>query len=150
VTITYKEIHSKLSERLNHIVTAPKYKIRDLTEGKIKSIFGEDSTPIEGVFLISNHTENKAVYVGRSRNMASRIGVDLRATTKQQANLSYKLMILDEYPELNTIPEAREFIYNHFSVQMIKVNDENERAVLQIYAAMELGTIEEFNSFKES
>lgn len=91
------------------------------------------------------------LYVGRSRNLATRIGVDLRATSREQATISYKLTTLkDDYPDLETIRDAREYMYKHYSVQMIKVPDENERAIFQIYAAMKLGTINVFNSFRET
>ncbi|PLR95752.1 hypothetical protein [Bacillus sp. T33-2] len=95
--------------------------------------------------------ENKAVYVGRSGNLAQRIGVDLRAVTRQQATISYKLTTLKQrFPQLNTIQDAREYMYKNYSVQMLKIEDENERALFQIYASMELGTLDEFNSFRET
>jgi hypothetical protein len=149
--IAYAEIYNGLPNKLDQLLTAPKFPIRDLTEGKIKKIFGEDSSQIEGVFLVTNNNDNKPLFVGRSGNLAQRIGTDLRATTREQATLSYKLTLLkDRFPSLESIKDAREYMYQHYSVQMIRIDDENERAVFQIYAAMELGTIEEFNSFRES
>lgn len=151
MSLLFEDIYSKLPKLLNELVHAPRYEIRDLTEGTIKKIFGDNRLPIEGVYLISNHTDNQFIYVGRSRNMAQRIGVDLRATTREQATISYKLTTLkNNFPELETIKDAREYMYKHYSVQMIRVADENERAILQIYAAMKLGTIGVFNSFREN
>lgn len=151
VVISFEDIYKGLPKRLDELISAPKYEIKSLTEGTIKKVFGEDSLPIEGVFLISNNTNNKMLYVGRSRNLATRIGVDLRATSREQATISYKLTTLkDDYPNLETIRDAREYMYKHYSVQMIKVPDENERAIFQIYAAMKLGTINVFNSFRET
>jgi len=151
VVISFEDIYEGLPKRLNELINAPKYEIKNLTEGTIKKVFGEDSLPIEGVFLICNHTNNQMLYVGRSRNLATRIGVDLRATSREQATISYKLTTLKEdYPNLKTIRDAREYMYKHYSVQMIKVPNENERAILQIYAAMKLGTINVFNSFRET
>lgn len=149
--VSFEDIYGRLPKRLDDLINAPKYEIKILTEGTIKKVLGEDSLPIEGVFLISDHTNNQMLYVGRSRNLATRIGVDLRATTKEQATISYKLTTLkNEYPNLETIKDAREYMYKHYSVQMIKVPDENERAVLQIYTAMKLGTVNVFNSFRET
>ncbi|KGM45489.1 hypothetical protein P9D43_29140 [Neobacillus niacini] len=151
VVISFEDIYEGLPKLLDELISAPKYEIKSLTEGTIKKVFGEDSLPIEGVFLISDHTNNKVLYVGRSRNLATRIGVDLRALTREQATISYKLTTLkDEYPNLITIRDAREYMYKHYSVQMIKVPDENERAIFQIYAAIKLGTINVFNSFRET
>lgn len=151
VVISFEDIYEGLPKLLDELVSAPKYEIKNLTEGTIKKVFGEDSLPIEGVFLISDHTNNKMLYVGRSRNLATRIGVDLRATSREQATISYKLTTLKEdYPDLETIRDAREYMYKHYSVQMIKMPDENERAIFQIYAAMKLGTINVFNSFRET
>jgi hypothetical protein len=149
--ITFTEIYSLLPKRLEQLLTATKFPIKDLTEGKVKKIFGEDSSPIEGVFLVTSNNKSKPLFVGRSRNLAQRIGVDLRATNREQATLSYKLTLLkDRFPLLESIRDAREYMYNNFSVQMIRIDDENERAIFQIYAAMELETLEEFNSFRES
>ncbi|WP_156774238.1 hypothetical protein [Fictibacillus arsenicus] len=146
--VSFQDINNRLQERLDQLLTATKFPIRTLTEGEIKKIFGEYLLPIEGVYLI---VKNKPLYVGRSRNLAQRIGVDLRATTRKQATLSYKLTTLkDRFPQLQTIQDARNYIYDHYSIQMIRVEDENERAIIQIYAAMELGTIKEFNSFRET
>ena len=148
---SYEEISSGLSKLLDELVFSPKYPIRDLTEGKIKRVFGENDVPIKGVFLISNHNENnKPLYVGRSKTLAQRIGVDLRAITKEQATISYKLTTLKEkFPFLENIRDARQYMYDNYSVQMLRIVDENERAIFQIYAAMELKTINEFNSFIE-
>lgn len=151
VEISFEDIYEGLPKRLDELISATKYEIRSLTEGTIKKIFGEDTLPIEGVFLITNHTNNQMLYVGRSRNLAARIGVDLRATTREQATISYKLTTLkDDYSYLATIRDAREYMYKHYSVQMIKVPDENERAIFQIYAAMKLGTLKVFNNFRET
>jgi hypothetical protein len=148
---TFLEIYNRLPNRLKQLLKTTKYPIRDLTEGEIKKIFGQSIPPIEGVFLVTDDTDNKPLYVGRSRNLAQRIGVDLRAVTRQQATLSYKLTLLkDKYPNVETIQDAREYMYKHFSIQMIRMDDENERAVFQIYASMELSTLDEFNSFRET
>ncbi|WP_223702160.1 hypothetical protein [Sutcliffiella deserti] len=151
VVISFENIYEGLPKRLDKLISAPKYEIKSLTEGTIKKVLGEDNLPIEGVFLITNHTNNQMLYVGRSRNLATRIGVDLRAVTREQATISYKLTTLkDEYPHLISIRDAREYMYKNYSVQMIKVPNENERAIFQIYAAMKLGTINVFNSFRET
>lgn len=150
IDLTFENIYNGLPQRLNELTSAPKYEIKNLTQGTIKKLLGEESLPIEGVFLISDHVKGQMVYVGRSRNLATRIGVDLRATTREQATISYKLTTLADYPNLKTIIDAREFMYKHYSVQMIKIPDENERAIFQIYAAMKLGTIKVFNSFRET
>ncbi|ART75162.1 hypothetical protein B4U37_03490 [Sutcliffiella horikoshii] len=151
VLLSFEDIYESLPKRLDELISAPKYEIKNLTEGTIKKLFGKDNSPIEGVFLITNHTDKKMLYVGRSRNLATRIGVDLRATSREQATISYKLTTLtDDYPDLETIRDAREFMYKHYSVQMIKVPNENERAIFQIYAAMKLDTINVFNSFRET
>jgi hypothetical protein len=148
---TFTEIYYRLPDLLQRLKGAESYPIKDLTEGKIKKLMGQESNPIEGVYLITDHKKKKDLYVGRSRNLAVRIGTDLRAVSKEQATLSHKITTLKEaFPDINTIHEAREYMYNNYSVQMIRVPDVNERTIFQIYAAMELATIKEFNNFRET
>jgi hypothetical protein len=148
---TFTEIYYKLPSLLQQLKGAESYPTKDLTEGTIKKLMGQESNPIEGVYLITDHNKKKDLYVGRSRNLAVRIGTDLRAVTKEQVTLSYKITTLKEqFPHINTIKEAREYMYDNYSVQMIRVQDVHERTIFQIYAALELGTIKEFNNFRET
>jgi hypothetical protein len=93
------------------------------------------------------YEDNIPVYIGRSRTLAQRIGVDLRSIQKSQATLTYKLMNSGLLC-VQTMEETRSYMYKHFTVKMLQLDDEYERAIFQIYASMKLGT--KYNSFMES
>lgn len=99
--------------------------------------------PISGIYLISD-IEDNPIYVGRSRHMAQRLGIDHRALTKTQANLTHK------YAKLNNISvvDARNHMFESFLVQMVEVENEHARTLFEVYVSMKLNT--PFNSFRES
>ena len=135
-----KEIQS-LYNRL--VLEEKEYPLDELTEGSIKDILGSQ-LPIAGNFLL--YEDGKSVYVGRSRDLAQRIGTDLRALGKNQANITKKL--LDEFPDRFTdMKQARRYFFQHFTIKILKVDNEYIRALLQIYISMELNT--KYNTFIE-
>lgn len=70
----------------------------------------------------------------------------MRTNIPAQANITKR--ILDESKgQFKDMNEATKYFYSHYTVQMLKVNNEYLRALLQIYIAMELGT--KYNTFLE-
>lgn len=126
------------------LLNSQKYNFGGLTRGSINKIFKTNNkNPISGVYLISN-TQNAPLYVGRSRNLAQRIGTDHRSTHENQANLTHKIA-----KENNVTPlEAREYMYGDFEVQMIRIENDYARTLFEVYAAMKLQT--PYNSFRET
>ncbi|MFJ7638409.1 hypothetical protein [Peribacillus sp. NPDC097225] len=43
VATSFEDIYERLPRQLNELINAPKYKMKNLTEGTIKKVFGEDS-----------------------------------------------------------------------------------------------------------
>ena len=125
------------------LLDSPSYKINGLTEGRMKEILGE-SSPVKGVYIM--YDNEAAMYVGRSRTLAQKIGTDERSLGKIQATVSKKIMNYEE-STFSTMEEAREYLFNNYRVKFIKIDDEILRALLVIYVATELKT--PFNNFME-
>lgn len=141
---SFENIVNLLPSTLEKLLAQNEYSFADLTERKIKDHFST-SNPVSGVFVM--YEKHEPVYIGRSRTLAQRIGVDLRSIQKSQATLTYKLMN-SELLGFQTMEETRTYMYKHFTVKMLQLNDEYERAIFQIYASMKLRT--KYNSFMES
>jgi hypothetical protein len=141
---SFENIVNLLPSHLEKLLEQKEYCFADLTARKIKDHFSI-SGPVSGVFIM--YEKNKPVYIGRSRTLAQRIGTDLRSIQKSQATLTYKLMN-SGLLGIKTMEEARAYMYEHFTVKMLQIDDECERAIFQIYASMKLGT--KYNSFMES
>jgi hypothetical protein len=141
---SFESIVNLLPFYLEKLLAQKEYCFADLTEKKIKDHFCA-SHPVSGVFVMFE--KGKPVYIGRSRTLAQRIGVDLRSIQKSQATLTYKLM-KSELMSVKTMEETRRYMYKHFTIKMLQLEDEYERAIFQIYASMKLGT--KYNSFMES
>lgn len=141
---SFENIVNLLPLYLEKLLTQKEYFFADLTESKIKDHFCT-SSPVSGVFVMIEKGE--PIYIGRSRTLAQRIGVDLRSIQKSQATLTYKLMKSDLLG-FKTMEETRKYMYKHFTIKMLKLEDEYERAIFQIYASMMLET--KYNSFLES
>lgn len=141
---SFVSIVKLLPLHLKKLLAQKEYCFADLTESKIKDFFST-SSPVSGVFVMLE--KGKPVYIGRSKNLAQRIGTDLRSIQKSQATLTYKLMTSGEFV-FKTMEETRSYMYKHFTVKMLKIENEYERAIFQIYASMKLET--KYNSFMES
>lgn len=126
------------------LVDSPSYRIYNLTEGTIKEILGE-SMPTKGVYLM--YDKEAPMYVGRSKTLAQKIGTDERSLEETQATISKKIMKIESI-EFSTMKEARNYLFNNYSVKFIKIDDEILRAMFVIYVATELST--PFNSFMET
>lgn len=133
----------RLPVLFNQLVESPSYKIKDLTEGSIKEILGE-SLPVEGVYIM--YDKEVPMYVGRSKTLAQKIGTDERSLGQVQATVSKKI-IKEESNNFSTMEEARNYLFNNYSVRLIKIDDEVLRTLFVVYVATELGT--PFNDFME-
>lgn len=141
-TTEFDEIVKDFPSLFNELILKQKNELRTLVKSKVQAIFNKKE-PIHGIYLISDKCDNP-IYVGRSRNMQVRIGVDHRALTKTQANLMHKLA-----RELNLSPaEAREYMYLNYYVRMIEINNDYARTLFEVYTAMKLKT--PYNSFRET
>ncbi|QGM28953.1 hypothetical protein GI482_00325 [Bacillus sp. N3536] len=142
--LTFDEIVTHFPQLFEQLINSQKYNFGALTRGSINTILKTDNkNPISGVYLISN-TQNAPLYVGRSRNIAQRIGTDHRSTDTNLANLTYKIA-----QENNVTPlQAREYMYGDFEVQMITIDNDYARTLFEVYAAMKLQT--PYNSFREA
>lgn len=141
---SFESIVNSLSVYLEKLLEQKEYCFDELTKSKIENHFCT-SNPVSGVFVMFEKGE--PVYIGRSKTLAQRIGVDLRSIQKSQATLTYKLM-KSELLSFKTMEEARTYMYKHFTIKMFPLQDEHERAIFQIYASMKLRT--KYNSFMES
>ncbi len=115
--------------------------IDDFTRGEVKKYLN-CSEKIAGIFILFNG--NKPVYVGRTKDLAQRVGSDIRSKDKNAANVTKRIM--DKY-EFEGMEEARNYVYSNFSVSLLKVEDVYLRTLLQVYIHLKYNT--EFNSFEE-
>lgn len=83
-----KETYKKL------ILKERAYEMRELTEGAVKDIL-KSQTPVAGNFLL--YEDGIPVYIGRSGDLAQRIGTDLRSLSKNQANITKKILTEKPY-----------------------------------------------------
>ena len=88
--IPYSEVHEQLPLLLEKLLGADKHLLSELTKGKIEKLIGTKSA-VPGVYLMSQIDDDMPVYVGRSKNLAQRIGTDHRAIQKTQATLAQRL-----------------------------------------------------------
>jgi hypothetical protein len=142
--LTFDEIVTYFPELFEKLVNSPKYNFGELKRNEVSKIFNTtNKNPISGVYLISN-TQNHPIYVGRSRNIAQRIGDDHRSSDAGIANLTKKIAKENNVTHL----EARNYMFGDFEVQMIQIENDYARTLFEIYAAMKLKT--PYNSFREA
>jgi hypothetical protein len=138
----YKRINDRLPVLFEQLLESPRYSFGLITKGYLQSVLGSKE-PVKGIYLISDKEDNP-LYVGRSKTLAQRLGVDHRATNETRANLTLKLSKIMGM-DMNM---TREYMYDNFYVRVIKVEHTIERTLLEIYAAMILNT--PHNSFEET
>ena len=134
------ETLGRLPNLLDQLCNAPQLEIRNLTRSKVVAALPSGA----GVYLFCQRTDGAPVYVGRSANLPQRVGTNHRSTQQNQAALTNALMLRFD---LDSMGRAREYLYEHYTVRLLAESDVPTRALLEIYAAMELNT--EFNSFLE-
>lgn len=140
----FESIVESLPSLLEQLLNQKVYSLADLTKGKINDHFSTKS-PVSGIYVI--YERERPVYIGRSRTLAQRIGIDLRSIQKLQANMTYKLTTMG-LSNITTMRQARDYMFKNFSVKMLMVDDQYARAIFVIYASMKLETI--YNDFIES
>lgn len=142
--LTFDEIVTHFPQLYEQLMNSQKYNFGELTRGNINTILKTDNkNPISGVYLISD-TQNAPLYVGRSRNLAQRIGTDHRSVDKNLANLTNKIAVENNI----SLHEARGYMYGDFEVQLIRIENDYARTLFEVYAAMKLQT--PYNSFRET
>ena len=138
----YKRINDRLPLLFEKLIGSERYSFREVTKSKLHSIL-KSKEPVKGIYLISDKDDNP-LYVGRSKNLAQRIGKDHRAIQKTQATFTLKLSKLMGLDMQGT----RAFMYDNYYVRIVQVDNTIERTLLEVYAAMILNT--PHNSFEET
>jgi len=84
---------------------------------------------VEGVYLIS--VRGEPYYVGRTKNLRRRLGVDHRHGGRSGAGLQKYLVEAGEYKDMN---EAKQFVNDKASVRWVEEADLRTRYFLECYA----------------
>lgn len=114
--------------------------VRDLTAKKVNDALKNGS--IAGVYVFSRVKRDIPFYVGRSKNLPRRVGVEHRSQYKNSAHFVYGLMKRNGF---KTVEEAQRHFFENFHVRFITVADPVARAAFELYAAVELGTVDTFD-----
>jgi predicted GIY-YIG superfamily endonuclease len=138
----YEKINKNLPMLLKQLLKAPDYSFMEISRGFINNVL-ETKEPVSGVYLILDQDE-QPLYVGRSKNLSQRLGKDHRSLGKNSANLTKKISIETKV----SMNEARDFMYENYSVKFIRIDNVHERYIFEIYAAMMLNT--PLNDFTET
>ncbi len=101
--------------------------------------------PTAGVYLFFDE-KKQPVYVGRSKNLQRRLGVDHRLSVRNRAALAVRLYE-DKRNKSRGLDMARRRIINNYHVAWVAVADPYTRAVLEIYVALK--TRAKYNTFEE-
>ncbi|PAB61347.1 hypothetical protein [Anaeromicrobium sediminis] len=141
--ITFQNIIEQLPGLLDGLLNSTEYRFEDLTEGKIKKIL-ESQNAVAGVYIM--YDKQQPVYIGRSKTLAQRIGTDQRSIQESQATVASKLVKLG-LENINTMSEARDYMYRNYTIKIIRIDDEYVRTIFQVYSSMLLNT--KYNNFLE-
>jgi len=130
-------ILERIPELLEQLVKGEVFKIKDLTNGKIEEVL-KTKNAVAGVYLFTRDDEPEQYqYVGRSSNLAVRIGTDHRSKDTRLTPIGNFLV---NEKEAKSLEEARQIIFEHYSVRFLPVPDTNIRAMLEIFVGNELQT----------
>ncbi|MDQ0208947.1 GIY-YIG nuclease family protein [Alkalicoccobacillus murimartini] len=138
----FDDIVESFPSLLEQLVDSDKHNFKALTEGYIKNVFNRRH-PVAGVYIMTD-AEDNPLYIGRSRNLAQRIGVDHRSTQKTQANFTHKFA---KNSGLD-VHAAREVLFKTLFVRFVEIEQPEARAIFEIYATMKMKT-DVYNSFIE-
>jgi hypothetical protein len=122
---------------LEKLVKQKPLPVRDLTTKKLTDALENGSTA--GVYVFSRVKRDIPFYVGRSKNLPRRVGVEHRSQYKNSAHFVYALMKRNGF---KTVEEAQRHFFENFHVRFITVADPVVRAAFELYAAVELGTVD--------
>ena len=144
-TYRISEILKRLPVLLEVLSKSTPYELEDLTPSVVSKIMGVTSkAKCGGVYLFSERESSVPVYVGRSKNLAQRLGTQHRGLECNQAKLTAELKI--KY-EMRNMQDARQYLYDNYVVRILPEQDIIIRAILEIYIATVYDT--EHNSFLE-
>ncbi len=122
---------------LEKLVKQKPLPVRNLTTKKVTNALENGSTG--GVYVFSRVKRDIPFYVGRSKNLPRRVGVEHRSQYKNSAHFVYALMKRNSF---KTVEEAQRHFFENFHVRFITVADPVARAAFELYAAVELGTVD--------
>ncbi|WP_257351436.1 GIY-YIG nuclease family protein [Pseudalkalibacillus decolorationis] len=139
--LKFPEMIERYPDLLKILLESKRFSLETITQAQIKQML-RSKIPVAGVYLITD-SEDRPLYVGRSKNLAQRIGRDHRSLNKNAANLTYRISIMNNISH----KEARDYVFGDFFVRFLKVENEHDRTVFEVFVAMELDT--PYNSFLE-
>ncbi len=131
---------------LEALINSTPYGLGNLTQQSIRKLLKVGGS-VGGVYLFSSKEETKHLYVGRSANLAQRVGENHRSTAPNRATVSKSVLNSDDYPGVKTMEEARKFLYEKCVVRLMIEEDVCSRAIFEVYTSMVLKT--PFNNFIE-
>lgn len=141
---SFDYIYKTLSDYLGQLLNAEEYPLITLTHSNICTQILHTKVPVSGVYLIVDSKTKKRLYIGRSKDLARRVGLNHRSNKRSQATLAYRIMMKEK---LHDLDDARRYMFERCSVKMISLPDVNVRAVFEIFASLELNTV--YNTFEE-
>ena len=139
-----KNLLDSLSSLLDTLCDQDPYDFGDLTEKKIQSDILNTKKKVAGVYLFSKKQGNKPLYVGRTHNLAYRIGRLHRSRETNQAQVTRCIAKVRN----ETMSKARIWVLSNCTVRILRLDENWKRAILENYAAKILDT--KCNSFKET
>lgn len=123
----------------------PTHLLPQLTAGAVQQCLCGIDNAYPGVYLFSLVQGNVPLYVGRTANLPVRIGDDHRSIDQGLALVTRALM---QERNLQSVNDARTVLFQECQVQMLIEPDAGTRALLEIYAALQLET--RFNRIQEA
>ena len=150
----FKELTDGMPSRLQSLLEQPLIAIDDI---------GITQVPQKGVYIFFEGEGNKPIYVGRSNRLKERLREHSQSRQHYSATLAIKIAkrnmpTLQNEERKPTVKQLmdnedfkKEFEYARdriarMKIRCVKIEDQIEQAMFEIYAHLELGT--EFNDFK--
>jgi hypothetical protein len=116
---------------------------KDITQAELKKTLSDN--PVAGVYLFFDEKGNP-LYVGRTKNLQRRLGVDHRLSVANRAALAVRLY-KDRSNRFRSLNAARRYIIDNCKVAWVDVGNPYYRALFEIYASIK--TRAKHNFFEE-
>ncbi len=137
---SYDQISQRLPKLANKLRNAKRHPILNLTEGVIRGTLKspKNDGAIPGLYGFSKKGSNKFEYIGRTKDLARRIGSDHRSKERNKAAFTY--ILKRERNSRGTMQSAREQFLGNYDVRFIPESDIGVRAVFEVYATLKWRT----------
>lgn len=145
-TYQIDEILGRIPILLELLCKSLPYEIGDFTSSEVSKVIGVN-TAIEcgGIYLFSEKETGVHIYVGRSKDLAQRVGRDHRGYQTNKAKMVSDL--IRDKEELLDMQQAQQYLRDNYVIRVLPEQDIITRALLEIYAAAVLKT--KYNTFVE-